>query len=128
MSKLTKSVLAATLLALVLGLAFNLAPVKAADTTFNIYVKHNINGRSLGLEKALPVDVYVNDGYAFTFSFGDSFSAALPAGNYKIDVKLAGTNITVMSLGPVEIPAGVNVNIQAQLSGGKTPVLRVNIK
>jgi hypothetical protein len=128
MNRISRHILIGTLLALVLGFAFNLAPVKAADDTFNIYVKHNINGRSLGLEKALPVDVYVNDNYAFTFEFGDSFSAALPAGTYWIDVKLAGTDVTVMSLGSTDIPAGVYVSIAAQLSDGKTPTLRVNVK
>ena len=91
-------------------------------------MKHNINGRSLGLEKALPVDVYLNGGYAFTFSFGESFSASLPADNYFIEVKLAGTNTTVMTLGPADIPAGADVTIKATLSGGKTPVLKANIK
>jgi hypothetical protein len=33
-----------------------------------------------------------------------------------------------MTLGPVDIPAGVTVDIRAQLSGGKTPALKVNIK
>ena len=128
MSKLVKISLFAALLALALGLALNFAPVQASNHTFNIYVKHNINGTSLGLDKALPVDVYVNGAKAFTFSFGESFSAALPAGTYSIAVKLAGTDTTVMSLGPVEIPAGVDVTIRAQLSAEKTPTLRVMAK
>lgn len=128
MSKFTKFSLFGVLLVMILSFAISIAPAKAAGHTFGIYVKHDINGRSLGLEKALPVDVYVNGGKAFTFEFGDSFSADLPAGTYSIDVKLAGTDTTVMSLGPVEIPAGVDVTIKAQLSAGKTPILRVNVK
>ncbi len=128
MSKISKLSLIGTLLALLFAFAFSAAPVKAAEDTFNIYVKHDINGRSLGLDKALPVDVYVNGGYVFTFEFGDNYSASLPGGTYTIDVKLAGTEITVMSLGPVEIPAGVDVTIRAQLGAEKTPTLRVGIK
>ena len=91
-------------------------------------MKHNINGRSLGLEKALPVDVYINGEKAFTFSFGDSVSTSLEAGNYFIEVKLADTNTTVISLGPTDIPADIDVNIKAKLSIDKSPVLKVNVK
>ena len=112
---------------LAIAFALNVTTVQAQDT-FDLSVKHNINGRSLGLEKALPVDVYVNGNNTFTFSFGDSFEASLPEGNYTIVVKLAGTGTTVMTLGPVDIPGGVDVTIRAQLSGNKTPALKVNIK
>ena len=128
MSKISKLSLIGTLLALTLGMVFSATPALAADHTFDIYVKHNINGQSLGLEKELPVDVYVNGDYAFTFEFGDSFSASLPEGNYSIDVNLAGTDITVMSLGSTDIPAGVDVNIKAKLSANKTPILKVKVK
>ena len=60
----------------------------SADDSFDLYVKHNINGKSLGFDKALPVDVYVNGGKAFSFSFGESFLASLPAGEYFIEVNL----------------------------------------
>lgn len=128
MSKISKLSLIGTLLALTLGMVFSATPALAADHTFDIYVKHNINGQSLGLEKELPVDVYVNGDYAFTFEFGESFSASLPEGNYSIDVNLAGTDITVMSLGSTDIPAGVDVNIKAKLSANKTPILKVKVK
>ena len=128
MSKFTKFSMFGVLVVMILTLLISAAPAKAAENTFGIYVKHDINGRSLGLDKALPVDVYVNGGKAFTFEFGDSFSADLPAGIYTIDVKLAGTDTTVMSLGPVEIPADVDVTIKAQLSANKTPTLHVNVK
>lgn len=116
------------LAALLVAVIFSAVPAKAADNTFDIYVKHNINGRSLGLEKELPVDVYVNGNYAFTFEFKQDFSAPLPAGEYTFEVKLAGTDTTVMSFGPAEIPAGVDVNVKAKLSADKTPVLKVKVK
>ena len=65
---------------------------------------------------------------AFTFSFKDIVSTSLPAGEYTIMVKLAGTNTTVMSLGPTDIPAGVDVDIKAKLSANKTPTLKVKVK
>jgi hypothetical protein len=128
MTKLSKLSLFGALFALIFGLVLSASPVMAADHTFDIYVKHNINGRSLGLDKELPVDVYVNGGYAFTFEFGDDFSASLPEGTYSIDVKLSGTNATVMSLGSTDIPAGVDVIIKAKLSADKTPILKVKVK
>jgi hypothetical protein len=129
MSKFYKLSLFASIIAIALSLFASLSPVQAdGHETFDLYVKHNINGRSLGLEKELPVDVYVNGGKAFSFEFGESFSAELPAGNYFIQVKLAGTEIVVMSLGPTDIPAGVDVTIRATLGAMKTPTLRVNVK
>ena len=128
MSKFSKISVIVSVLAIAFAFAFSATPAQASSDTFDIYVKHNINGRSLGLEKALPVDVYINGGYAFTFSFGESVSTSLPAGNYSIAVKLAGTNTTVMSLGPTDIPADVDVTIKAKLSGGKTPILKVKVK
>jgi len=128
MSKFFKLSLFATILAIAFVFAFGSSPVQANGHEFDLYVKHNINGRSLGAEKALPVDVYVNGNLAFTFSFGESVSTSLPAGNYFIEVKLAGTNSTVMSLGPTDIPAGVSVSIRATLGAEKTPTLRVGIK
>lgn len=101
------------------------APVKA-DDTFDIYVRHNINGRSLGLEKALPVDVYVNGANAFPLEFKDSISTSLTAGEYLFEVKYDGN--TIMSFDAGSIPAGVEVRVLATLSADKTPVLKVNVK
>lgn len=108
-------------------LLFNVQTASANDS-FDISVKHGINGTSLGLDKDLPVDVYVNGDKAFTFSFKDIVSTSLPAGEYTIMVKLAGTETVVMSLGPVEIPAGADVGIRAKLSAEKTPTLKVQVK
>ena len=124
MSKLIKFLFIFALVAIVFST--KTTPVQAQN--FDLLVKHNINGRSLGLTKELPVDVYVNGNKAFTFSFGESVSTSLPAGNYFIEVKLAGTAATVMTLGPTDIPEDVFVTIRAQLGSGKTPTLRVNVK
>jgi hypothetical protein len=129
MSKFFKLSILASILAIAIVFAFSPSPALAAGhENFDLYVKHNINGRSLGLDKELPVDVYVNGGKAFSFEFGESFSAELPAGEYFIQVKLAGTDTVVMSLGPVEIPAGVDVAIRATLGAEKTPTLCVVVK
>ncbi len=131
MSKFLKISIFASILAIAIVFAFGSSPALANGyraETFDLYVQHNINGRSLGLDKELPVDVYVNNSLAFTFSFGDSVSTELPAGEYFIEVKLAGTDLTVMTLGPTEIPAGVNVAIRATLGAQKTPTLRVVVR
>ena len=112
----------------VFAIAFNPTPVKADSHEFDLTVKHNINGISLGLDKNLPVDVYVNGGYAFTFTFGETIETSLPAGDYFIEVKLAGTEIVVMELQTGEVLADVDVMIKAQLSGFKTPTLKVKVK
>lgn len=109
-------------------LVISVQPADASDGKFDLTVKHGINGRSLGLDKDLPVDVYVNDGKAFTFGFKDTVNTQLDAGTYTIMVKLAGTDTTVMSLGPTYIPEGVDVDIRAKLSAEKTPILKVKVK
>jgi hypothetical protein len=112
-----------------IAIAFNPKTSQAEDNgTFDLTVKHNINGISLGLEKDLPVDVYANGKHLFTFTFGETVEASFPADNYFIEVKLFNTETVVMSYGPGDIPAGVDVMIKAQLSGGKTPVLKVKVK
>lgn len=108
-------------------------PASSPDT-FNVSVYHGINGRSLGLSKDLPVDVtiYLNGSELTTIQglkFKDRLSTPLPAGNYLITVtsQEAGP-LPSMTVGPVDIPAGVDVSIHARLSGGKTPILDVKIK
>jgi archaellum component FlaG (FlaF/FlaG flagellin family) len=91
---------------------------------FYLMAAHGINGKRLGLEEsALPVDVYVNGGYAFTFSFKDVVKDKLPAGNYTITVNLAGTQTEVMRLGPVDIPGCVKVRVVAKLVDGVPTLL-----
>ncbi|UCD43083.1 MAG: DUF4397 domain-containing protein [Chloroflexota bacterium] len=123
-------VLVALAAVLAMVLVISVQPADASDGKFDLTVKHGINGRSLGLDKDLPVDVYVNDSEepVFSFKFKEIISVSLPEGEYKIDVKLAGTNTTVMSLGPTDIPAGVDVDIRAKLSADKTPILKVKVK
>ena len=129
MSKFSKLSIFAIVIALAFGFAFSISPVQAdGHENFDLKVSHRINGRSLGLSKELPVDVYVNGGLAFTFEFGDVIETSLPSGSYSIAVKLAGTDITVMSLDAGEIPAGVSVSIRATLGAEKAPTLRVNVK
>ncbi len=120
---------------MVFALVFAAAPAKAADGTWNVNVVHNINGRSLGLSKDLPVNITVyKDGaplaYLNDFTFKDRFSAALPAGEYTIEVFSTelGTIVPSMTLGPVMITEGADLLIRAQLSAGKTPILVVKAK
>jgi flagellar hook assembly protein FlgD len=132
----SRFVIVFALVALLAGaFAFAVPQAKASDGTFNISVYHGINGRSLGLSKELPVEARVYDGNnvlldTIPLEFKDRFTADLPAGTYKIDVFSLelGTVVDSMTVGPVEIPEGVDVRIQAQLSAGKTPILNVRVK
>ncbi len=103
-------------------------PAFADSHEFDLTVKHKINGipleNALGLDlggRDLPVDVYLNGDYVTTFSFGESIQATLPAGDYYVDVKVAGTDIVVLELGsedaPVSIPGGVDVEVTAKRTG-----------
>lgn len=101
-----------------------------SDGTFAVNVRHSINGRSLGLAKALPVNVYINGALAIPgFEYGDSLATNLRAGTYTITVTLSdGTELPSMNLGPVEIPAGADVTINAKLTADKTPILYAIVK
>lgn len=100
------------------------------DGTFDVTVRHSINGRSLGLPKALPVNVYLNGALAIPgFEFGDKVETSLRAGTYTITVTLAdGTPLPTMTLSNVEIPAGADLIINAKLSADKTPILFARVK
>ena len=79
-----------------LVLFLSLVPVAMGGTLTAI---HGIPGDSVdeSLERALPVDVYVNDGLAFSFSFGDTVADVdLPAGEYTVKVCLEGTDTCVL--------------------------------
>ena len=95
--------------------------------TWVLGVIHGINGQKLGLDRELPVDVYVNDGYAFTFEFRDTIKAELPFGEYTFDVRLAGADPDsepVISLGPAEFYGCLKVVVKAKLVDG-VPTLAV---
>lgn len=94
-------------------------PTDGKCESFYLLAIHGVNGKPLGLAMELPVDVYVNGGYAFTFEFKDAVGPImLPAGEYTITVNLAGTDTQVMSLGPVEIPGCTKVVVKARLVNG----------
>jgi hypothetical protein len=103
---------------------------KASDGTFDVTVRHSIDGRKLGLNKALPVNVYINGNLAIPgFEFGDKVQTSLRGGSYNIAVTLAdGTPLPSMSLSGVEIPAGADVIINAKLTGDGTPILFARAK
>jgi hypothetical protein len=131
----SRFVIVATLLALLAGVfAFAAPNAKASDGTFNISVYHGINGRALGLSKELPVVAIVTkDGVELArlpLEFKDRFTADLPAGTYKIEVlsEELGVIIDSMTVGPVAIPEGVEVRLQAQLGAGGTPILNARVK
>ena len=126
-----------TLVAVLAGaLAFGATKARAADGTFNISVYHGINGMALGLSKELPVIASVyKDGQLLAelpLEFKDRFSADLPAGTYTIMVSavVGGDLIPVpsMTVGPVAIPADVDVRLHARLAEGDTPILSVRVK
>jgi hypothetical protein len=132
MNKISRLSLVLALIALLAGsFAFSAQEAKAADT-FNISVYHGINGRALGLSMELPVTASVyKDGVmiaSIPLEFKDRFTTDLPAGSYKIMVasEEAGP-LPSMTVGPVDIAAGSEVRAQAQLSGGKTPILNVRV-
>jgi hypothetical protein len=121
-------VIASLVLALVLASAF-FAPQAQAAGTFNLTVKHLINGADLGLDKELPVNVFVNGALAIPdFRYGETVETALPAGNYYITVQLTdGTPLPSMDLGWIAIPADVDVTIKALLDESGTPYLNASI-
>jgi len=122
------------LMALLVGVfAFAVPQAKAADGTFNISVLHNINGKALGLSRDLPViaTVYKDGAWlaAIPLSFKERFSADLPAGTYTIMVEAVGVGpVPSMTVGPIAIPADVDVRLQAQLGKGGTPIINARVK
>lgn len=121
-------------LALVLILSFSAQAAMAATGTFDVTVAHNINGRSLGLSKELPVNITIEkDGDVLAviedFRFGQKLSTSLPAGEYLITVEsLEAGPLPSMTVGPVEISDGLSLFLNARLSGGKTPIVSVTVQ
>ena len=94
------------------------AAVAADEGNFDLTVKHRINGNPLGLDRQLPVDVYVDDVLAIEdFMLSDTVKTQLPAGDYYIEVKLADTDTVVLDLQTGEVPKGANVEIIAKRFG-----------
>ena len=118
-----------TLLAALVAMFALTVPTATADDTFDLTVKHQINGKSAGailfddpkaLPKELPVDVYVDGNLTIPgFEFGQVVETNLPAGDYLIEVTLAGagdpSSNALMSLQTGNIPAGADVTITAKL-------------
>jgi hypothetical protein len=120
-------------LALAMVLSFG-AQAALASGTFDVTVAHNINGRSLGLSKDLPVNITIEkDGEELAviedFRFGDRISTSLPAGLYYITVESVEAGpLPSMTVGPVEISEGLSLFLNARLSGGKTPIVSVTVQ
>ena len=112
--------------ALLFVTAFSAQPA-AASSDFNLEVSHLINGNDLELDRDLPVDVYLNGSLAIPdFRFGEKVETSLAAGWYTITVFLTdGTPLPSMTVGPVNIPAGVDVSVKARLNTLDTPYLQV---
>jgi hypothetical protein len=106
----------------------------ASGDTFEVTVAHNINGRGLGLSKDLPVTINIEKDGEFlaaipNFRFGDRISTSLPAGQYLITVVSdeAGP-LPSMTVGPVDISAGLSLFLNARLSANKTPIVAVVVR
>jgi hypothetical protein len=134
--KLTLSRSHILMLALAFALVFSAAAqaVYASTGTFDVTVAHNINGRSLGLSKDLPVNITIEkDGEELAvitdFRFGDKISTSLPAGTYLITVEsIEAGPLPSMTVGPVELSEGLSLFLNARLSGGKTPIVAVTVQ
>jgi hypothetical protein len=120
---------------LLLGLAvFTTQTIRADMHSFSIRVYHGINGTSLGLSKDLPVEATVElDGEVLAvlpLDFGDEIETELPAGTYRITVYSVelDAQLDSMTIGPVDIPPGVDVNLHAKLSSNKTPIIKAKVK
>ena len=119
---------------MVAALLVSTSTVRADGHEFSVCVRHNINGRSLGLSKDLPVVAEVTptggETVEIPLTFKGTFCGELLAGEYTIkvfSVELDGY-IDTMTVGPVEIPGGADLFILARLGAGKNPVLDVKVK
>lgn len=135
MSRFSKFFLAVALIAILgAGFAFAAPRAQASDGTFNVSVYHGINGKALGLSKELPVLAYIyrNGELLATvpLEFRDRVTTNLPAGNYTIKVFSTelGAFVPSMQVGPVELPEGIKVRLNAQLGAGRIPDLVARVK
>jgi hypothetical protein len=110
--------------ALVVGV-LSLLPSAASAAT--VTVVHGINGRDLGLTRALPVDIAVNGSCALVgVTFGASTRVELPEGSYRVTVHSSTGNCSAAPVidQQVAVPAGVrNVGLVAQISNAGAPQL-----
>ena len=132
MSKFSKLSIFAVVIAIAVGFAFSISPVQADGHEVYLRVSHRINGRALGLEKELPVDIWVNGApYATGVTFGGVLTDELAPGSYSIKVYLAGSDPAsdspIMSL-MAELEGGLKVDLIATLGRGKAPVLRAVVR
>lgn len=108
------------------------SPAGAAEGDLStVTVVHGIPGGDLGVDPELPVDVLVNGSIcALTdLRFGDvSDRLELAAGSYDLEVKLSDGSCggdTAINADDVELPAGVNASIVANLDADGAPTLSV---
>jgi hypothetical protein len=132
-SNFSKFFIGGLVLALAVAFIFTIAPAQASgNDTFNITVKHRINGEKLGLDRELPVNVNVyKDGQFLAqipnFEYRDNFKTELPAGEYFVEVTLADGTPIGLTLGPVDLAAGLNVTVIAKLTS-EGPILEPRIR
>ncbi len=98
------------------------SPALASDGTFTVQAYHGINGKTLGLSRELPVNIFIYNGSGYlvgtiyNFTFGERIETKLPAGTYTIEIKSQEAGpLPSMTVGPVEIPEGVEVRLHARL-------------
>ena len=135
MSRLTKLFTTVALIAIFAAVfAFAAPRALAADGTFNVSVYHGINGKDLGLSKELPVVAHIYlDGNLLAYApleFGQRVTVDLPAGNYEIKVFSTelGAFVPSMQVGPIDLPEGISVRLNAQLGAGNVPTIVARVK
>jgi hypothetical protein len=132
MSKFSKLSIFAIVLAIAVGFAFSISPVQAGGHLVDLRVSHRINGRALGADKDLAVDIWVNgEPFLVGVTFGASASDEVLPGEYSVEIFFAGSDPKedepIMSLDAM-LEAGSKVDLIATLGAGKTPTLRAVVR
>ncbi len=106
--------------------ALSFLPALASAAT--ITVVHGINGRDLGLPRALPVDIAVNGSCALSnVTFGASTRVELPQGTYQVTVHPSTGDCSSAPVinQEVSVPAGLkNVGLVAHIADSGSPQLQ----